>query len=54
MWKQTSTRNASKEQVLAWIKRYQEEKDDEAQTRLVENYQYLVESIARKYSNGRS
>jgi len=54
MWKQTSTRNASKEQVLAWIKLYQEEKDDEAQTRLVENYQYLVESIARKYSNGRS
>lgn len=54
MWKQTSTRNASKEQVLQWIQQYQDTKDDAAQTRLVENYQYLVESIARKYSNGRS
>ncbi|WP_010307223.1 RNA polymerase sigma factor SigB [Kurthia senegalensis] len=54
MRKQTSSRNASKEQVLEWIRLYQEERDDDAQTNLVKNYKYLVESIARKYSNGRS
>lgn len=54
MWKRTSSKSASKEQVLEWIRKYQENEDDDAQTNLVLHYQYLVESIARKYSNGRS
>ncbi|MBQ0140665.1 MAG: RNA polymerase sigma factor SigB [Kurthia sp.] len=54
MWKRTPSRSASKEQVLEWIQKYQETEDDDAQTNLVLHYQYLVESIARKYSNGRS
>ncbi|BDH63398.1 RNA polymerase sigma-B factor [Lysinibacillus sp. PLM2] len=33
---------------------YQETKNEEAQTTLVLHYEYLVESIARKYSQGRS
>ncbi|GEK33211.1 RNA polymerase sigma factor SigB [Kurthia sibirica] len=54
MWKRTPSRSASKEQVFEWIQQYQDTADDEAQTNLVLHYQYLVESIARKYSNGRS
>lgn len=42
------------EQVLEWIKRYQETEDDEAQTHLVLHYERLVQSIARKYSKGKS
>ncbi|MCM3758798.1 RNA polymerase sigma factor SigB [Sporosarcina aquimarina] len=42
------------EQVLEWIKQYQENEDDEAQTRLVMHYERLVQSIARKYSKGKS
>lgn len=42
------------EQVLEWIKRYQENEDDEAQTQLVMHYERLVQSIARKYSKGKS
>lgn len=44
----------TKEQVLKWIKAYQETEDEDAQTNLVLNYQRLVQSIARKYSNGKS
>jgi len=44
----------TKEQILEWIKAYQETEDEEAQTNLVLNYQRLVDSIARKYSNGKS
>jgi RNA polymerase sigma-B factor len=44
----------TKEQVLEWIKAYQETEDEDAQTNLVLNYQRLVQSIARKYSNGKS
>lgn len=40
------------EQVLEWIRRYQENEDDEAQTHLVMHYERLVQSIARKYSKG--
>ncbi|WP_175986488.1 RNA polymerase sigma factor SigB [Bacillus sp. Marseille-Q1617] len=43
-----------KEKVLQWIKNYQEHQDDEAQSQLILHYQNLVESIARKYSKGRS
>lgn len=44
----------NKEKVYEWIKRYQENGDDEAQTNLVLHYHNLVESIARKYSQGKS
>ncbi|WP_394188310.1 RNA polymerase sigma factor SigB [Paenisporosarcina quisquiliarum] len=44
----------TKEQILTWIQAYQEHGDEDAQTNLVLNYQRLVESIARKYSNGKS
>ncbi|WJY27183.1 MULTISPECIES: RNA polymerase sigma factor SigB [Sporosarcina] len=42
------------EQVLEWIRRYQETEDEEAQTQLVLHYERLVQSIARKYSKGKS
>lgn len=45
---------ANKDKVLQWIKDYQENKDEEAQSQLILHYQNLVESIARKYSKGRS
>ena len=44
----------TKIEVLEWIKRYQETNDDEAQTNLVLHYERLIQSIARKYSNGKS
>lgn len=44
----------SKEKILEWIKDYQQTESEEAQTNLVLNYTRLVESIARKYSNGKS
>lgn len=54
MRKKSPSKSPSKEQILEWIQLYQENEDDGAQTNLVLHYQYLVESIARKYSNGRS
>lgn len=54
MSKQSPPESGTKEQVLLWIKQYQETSDDEAQTNLVLNYERLVQSIARKYSNGKS
>lgn len=50
----TSLPKESKEQILEWIKEYQSTESEEAQTNLVLNYERLVESIARKYSNGKS
>ena len=47
-------RAQSKEQVMQWIKAYQENDDQEAQNQLVLHYQGLVETIARKYSKGKS
>lgn len=41
-------------QINEWIKAYQEQQDEEAQNELVLHYQKLVESIARKYSKGKS
>jgi len=46
--------SGTKKEVLEWIKRYQETNDDEAQTNLVLHYERLIQSIARKYSNGKS
>lgn len=54
MSKLSPPNHQTKEQILEWIKAYQETEDEEAQTNLVLNYQRLVESIARKYSNGKS
>jgi len=44
----------AKNQVNEWIKAYQIHEDDEAQNNLVLHYKNLVESIARKYSKGKS
>ncbi|HZG70348.1 MAG TPA: RNA polymerase sigma factor SigB [Chondromyces sp.] len=46
--------NQSKQQVIEWIKAFQTNEDLEAQEKIVRNYQNLVESIARKYSKGKS
>ena len=54
MSKESRLKISSKEQILEWIARYQETQDETAQTNLVLNYQQLVESIARKYSYGKS
>lgn len=54
MSKELLPKNSSKEEVLNWIAEYQEHESDEAQTNLVLRYQQLVESIARKYSHGKS
>lgn len=48
-----SSQPNTKEEVLEWIKEYQETEDDEAQTKIVMNYERLVQSLARKYSNGK-
>ncbi|WP_100330100.1 RNA polymerase sigma factor SigB [Bacillus xiapuensis] len=44
----------AKKQVVAWIKAFQASHDEDAQEKLVKHYQGLVESIARKYSKGKS
>ncbi|MBS4202313.1 RNA polymerase sigma factor SigB [Bacillus sp. FJAT-49732] len=44
----------AKNQVNEWIKAYQNHEDEEAQNELVLHYKNLVESIARKYSKGKS
>lgn len=53
MSKQSRRNSNTKEEVLQWIKDYQETGDEEAQTNLVLNYELLVHSLARKYSHGR-
>lgn len=53
MSEQSPPRSDTKEDVLHWIKLYQETKDEEAQTNLVQNYERLVHSLARKYSSGK-
>ncbi|MCW1927655.1 RNA polymerase sigma factor SigB [Bhargavaea beijingensis] len=54
MSKQSPPDSKSKEQVMDWIRAFQESGDEEAQTNLVLHYERLVQSIARKYSNGKS
>lgn len=54
MSKKSLLSKSSKEEVLNWIAEYQEHGSEEAQTNLVIHYQQLVESIARKYSHGKS
>ncbi|MCZ2260427.1 RNA polymerase sigma factor SigB [Sporosarcina sp. G11-34] len=53
MPKQPPSESGTVDQVLVWIKQYQATNDDEAQTNLVLHYERLVQSIARKYSNGK-
>lgn len=43
-----------KSPINEWIKAYQNNDDEEAQKKIVLHYQHLVESIARKYSKGKS
>jgi len=54
MRKLSQPNQPSKDEVLKWIKEYQETQDDKAQHNLVVHYRNLVESIARKYSKGKS
>ncbi|WP_414045710.1 RNA polymerase sigma factor SigB [Macrococcus equi] len=42
------------EEINAWIKLYQDTKDEFAQNELVMHYQKLVESLAYRYSKGQS
>lgn len=44
----------SKEEIEAFIQTFQVERDEGAQVALVTHYRPLIESIARKYSKGRS
>lgn len=43
----------SNDEVLTWIKQYQEEKNEEIQTKLVMHYTPLVRTLARKFSHGK-
>lgn len=43
----------NKEQVLEWIKEFQETEDEEIQTKLVLEFESLVHALARKFSKGR-
>ncbi|KIL52426.1 RNA polymerase sigma factor SigB [Jeotgalibacillus alimentarius] len=54
MRKLSQPNQPSKSEVLEWIKAYQETQDEDAQHKLVVHYKNLVESIARKYSKGKS
>lgn len=47
-------RNLSDEELSVLFSQAQEEQNEEAQTQLVLNYEYLVESIAKKYSHTKS
>lgn len=53
MSEQSPPKPNTKEEVLRWIRQYQETRDEQAQTNLVLNYERLVQSLARKYSNGK-
>lgn len=54
MSKESQPSGATKDEVLYWIEVFQKHQDEEAQTQLVLHYKQLVESIARKYSHGKS
>ncbi|MFK2826303.1 RNA polymerase sigma factor SigB [Bacillus sp. B190/17] len=54
MQKPSQPNEDMKHQTVEWIKAYQTENDQEAQENIVKYYRGLVESIARKYSKGRS
>ncbi|MEC2058002.1 RNA polymerase sigma factor SigB [Peribacillus psychrosaccharolyticus] len=54
MQRHSQPNQMTKDKVNAWIKAYQLHQDEEAQQQLVLHYKGLVETIARKYSKGRS
>lgn len=56
MTTQSQPRNQNKnEKVYDWIQKYQENMEDElTQSKIVSHYSGLVESLARKYSRGKS
>ncbi|MDO5376147.1 MAG: RNA polymerase sigma factor SigB [Staphylococcus rostri] len=49
-----SVNNVSPEQINAWILAHQQNEDVEAQEKLVNHYENLIESLAYKYSKGQS
>lgn len=53
MSEQSLPKPGTKEEVLLWIKQFQEKQDEESQTNIVLHYERLVHSLARKYSNGK-
>lgn len=54
MSEESPPKSTTKEEVLEWIAAYQESEDEEAQTNLVLHYERLVQSLALKYSAGKS
>ena len=55
MEKQSSIdRGLTAEDINALIRSHQEDEDPDAQARLVEHYQKLIESLAYRYSKGQS
>ncbi|MDN4495483.1 RNA polymerase sigma factor SigB [Ureibacillus aquaedulcis] len=54
MSSQSPDNRTSTEQILKWIEQYQQTEEQEPLDRLVIHYQNLVESIARRYSYGKT
>ncbi|MCM3389745.1 RNA polymerase sigma factor SigB [Ureibacillus chungkukjangi] len=54
MSSQSPDNRKSSEEILKWIEKYQQTEEQEALDRLVIHYNNLVESIARKYSYGKT
>ncbi|MFE8703035.1 RNA polymerase sigma factor SigB [Cytobacillus sp. FJAT-54145] len=54
MQKESQPNQLTRDEINKYIKAFQVHQDEEAQKQLVLNYQRLVETIARKYSKGRS
>lgn len=54
MQKQSQPNQAQREQVNEWIRAYQQNQDEEAQSNLVIHFKSLVETISRKYAKGKS
>src|SRR5699024_12539446 len=53
MSEESPPKSDTKEEVLKWMEKYQQYEDEEAQTNLVIHYERVVQSLARKYSNGK-
>ncbi|SDH80875.1 RNA polymerase, sigma 37 subunit, RpsB/SigB [Alteribacillus persepolensis] len=49
---QTPKNNKEEHEVYEWIKQYQQDPSEEIQTKLVQHYEPLVQSLARKFSRG--
>lgn len=44
--------NGTSEEVYGWIRQFQEDPTEEIQTKLVQHYEPLVQSLSRKFSRG--